>query len=283
MKRMEPKTVNIDSLHSVAPKSLTSSKGNQNKWTSQGIWYKADNLGYEALAEIMISRLLEKTTAAPFVRYSYVSLEKKGVFLHGCQSADFMEAEDDKVVSVERLFQTFYGESAAKAILRYTEAKDRIKYITECLETLTGIADFGGYLRMILTIDTLFLNEDRHFHNLAVIRQKDGSYRKCPAFDHGAALFSDIISDYPLDMELSQCFEKIEAKPFSRNFDEQLDACEALYKGTPFRAAFTMKDVDMILKEFTGIYAPLILDRVRETMHWQMRKYSYLFALPPSS
>lgn len=74
--------------------------------------------------------------------------------------------------------------------------------------------------------------EDRHFHNLAIIQQKDGSYRKCPVFDNGAALFSDIRGDYPLDMDLAQCFEQIKAKPFSRSFDEQLDACEALIKAT---------------------------------------------------
>jgi len=274
---------NIDALYNTTPESnRTSSKGNQNKWTAHGIWYKADCLGYEALAEVLVSRLLEKTNAASFVHYSYIWLEKKGILLHGCQSEDFMEPEDDKVVSVERLFQTFYGESAAKAVLRYTETKDRINYVTECVETLTGISDFGGYLRMILTIDALFLNEDRHFHNLAIIRKKDGSYRKCPVFDNGAALFSDTGGDYPLDMDLPQCFERTQAKPFSRSFDEQLDACEVLFKGTPFQAAFTLKDIDIILKEFSGIYEAPVLERIRETMRWQIRKYSYLFVSPPS-
>ncbi len=272
--------IHIDELRAVDSESAhASSKGNQNKWTSQGIWYKADGLGYEALAEVLVSRLLEKTNVASFVHYSYVTLERKGILLHSCRSENFMGPEDDKVVSVERLFQTFSGESAAKAVLRYREARDRIAYITDCLETFTGITDFGEYLRTILTIDALFLNEDRHFHNLALIRKKDGSYRKCPIFDNGAALFSDIRVDYPLDMELSQCFEKASAKPFSRSFDEQLDACEALYKGNPFQAAFTMKDIDKILKEFSEIYEPAVLARVREAMRWQMRKYSYLFPL----
>lgn len=279
MQRTNPdRIINIDVMSDAAYKSdRISSKGNQNKWTCQGIWYKADSLGYEALAEVLISRLLEKTNANLFVRYSHVWLKKRGSLLHGCQSENFLTPEDDKVVSVERLFQTYYGESAAKAVLRYAETGDRIQYVTECLETITGIQDFGGYLRMILTIDALFLNEDRHFHNLAVIRRKDGSFRKCPVFDNGAALFSDIRNDYPLDMELAQCFERTSAKPFSRSFDEQLDACEALFKDSPFRAAFTMKDVDIILEEFTGIYEAPVLTRVREVMRWQMRKYGYLF------
>ncbi len=34
----------------------TSSKGNQSKWFSDGNWYKADGLGYEALSEVLVSR-----------------------------------------------------------------------------------------------------------------------------------------------------------------------------------------------------------------------------------
>ena len=39
----------------------TSSKGNQEKWYDQvsDLWYKLDQFGYEALAETVISTLLE--------------------------------------------------------------------------------------------------------------------------------------------------------------------------------------------------------------------------------
>ena len=39
-----------------------SSKGNQLKWLSKGIWYKADYTGYEGLSEYMISNLLKKSS-----------------------------------------------------------------------------------------------------------------------------------------------------------------------------------------------------------------------------
>ena len=35
-----------------------SSKGNQLKWESEGVWYKADYTGYEGLAEYVVSKLL---------------------------------------------------------------------------------------------------------------------------------------------------------------------------------------------------------------------------------
>lgn len=255
----------------------TSSKGNQNKWFKGGVWYKEDGLGYEALAEIFVSHLLTKTNAGDFVAYEYEQAERGGKRYHGCRSADFLLPEDDKLISVERLFQAYKGESAARAIVRFETVEERIRYIVQNIEQITGLRHFGNYLRKVLTVDALFLNEDRHFHNIAVIQKKDGTFRECPLFDHGAALFSDTRSDYPLDMALEDCFTKIQAKPFSRSFDEQLDACEILFGGFQFHAFFTIKDVETLLAEFQGVYDKLILDRVCEIMRQQMRKYAYLF------
>jgi hypothetical protein len=38
-----------------------------------------------------------------------------------------------------------------------------------------------------------------------------------------------------------------------------------------------MKDVELLLEEFRGLYEERILIRVLETMGQQMRKYAYLF------
>ena len=63
-------------VHLVSDKKIaeTSSKGNQEKWRDGGLWYKLDQFGYEALAEVFTSQLLECSnieTAFPFtfVRY----------------------------------------------------------------------------------------------------------------------------------------------------------------------------------------------------------------------
>ncbi len=270
--------VNVDMLQRMETEVLkTSSKGNQNKWFDQVRWYKEDGLGYEALAEVLISRLLKKTNVDSFVTYRYEQLMKGDKCFRGCSSLSFMEPEDDKVVSVERLFQTFRGESAAKAVLAYSDVTDRIRFVVETIEAATGLRHFGEYLKKVLTIDALFLNEDRHFRNLAVIQKKDGTFRECPIFDHGAALFSDVKGDYPLELDLEQCYKKIQAKPFSRNFDEQLDACEMLYGGGMFRATFNVEDVEEVLKELEGIYEKAVLRRVLQVMQIQIRKYAYLF------
>ena len=54
--------------------ALTSSKGNQEKWCENNVWYKLDQFGYEALAEAVASKILEKSnieadTPFTFVRY----------------------------------------------------------------------------------------------------------------------------------------------------------------------------------------------------------------------
>ena len=47
------------------------SKGNQLKWKCYGYWYKADHMGYERLAETIVSALLDKSTVKyPFVLMS---------------------------------------------------------------------------------------------------------------------------------------------------------------------------------------------------------------------
>lgn len=270
--------VSIEQMHRTEDQTvMTSSKGNQNKWRIEGIWYKADGLGYEALSEIMVSRLLKKTSIGHFVSYEYEPLEWNTGILRGCRSEDFLTSEDDKLVSVERLFQTFEGRSAAKAILDYGEISDRIRYVAERAEQYTGAAWFGQYLYRILMVDALFLNEDRHFHNLAVIRKRDGTYRECPIFDQGAALFSDTKGDYSLHLDTETCYRKVQAKPFSVDFDRQADACQSLYGDVRIRMWFTMEDVEQILKEFRGIYEERVLERVRDVMRLQIRKYSCLF------
>lgn len=271
--------VEVEDLEKITGETeIASSKGNQNKWYLNGRWYKEDGLGYEALAEVLVSRMLIKTNVRQSIVYRYEPLLRGGKVVHGCVSENFMEPDDDKLISVERLFQACEGEGAAKAILAYEKPIDKIRYVVQTVEKATGLVNFGQYLREILSVDALFFNEDRHFHNLAVIRKKDGSYRECPVFDNGAALFSDIQKDYPISMTEEECRKKIRSKPFSRDFDEQLDACEMLFPAARFRAAFTVEDAMNVLSEFRGIYDEAILRRVEDTIRMQIRKYSYMFS-----
>ena len=94
---------------------------------------------------------------------------------------------------------------------------------------MTGLRGFGLYLNKLLTIDAIFLNEDRHTHNIAVLMNGAGMFKYCPIFDNGDGLLSDTILDYPLGEDTFDLMETVRAKTVSTDFDEQLDVSEHLY------------------------------------------------------
>ena len=57
----------------------SSSKGNQPKVKIDGLWYKKDHMGYEALAEVVISKLLGKSNVSNFVKYSPIKILKNNI------------------------------------------------------------------------------------------------------------------------------------------------------------------------------------------------------------
>ena len=94
----------------------------------------------------------------------------------------------------------------------------------------------------MLTIDSFFLNEDRHLHNIAVLVDEDNHYDYCPIFDNGASLLSDTTMDYPLSEDVYKLIDVPKSKTFCRDFEEQLDITEELY-GENLHFNFTKKDV----------------------------------------
>lgn len=86
-----------------------SSKGNQLKWENDGIWYKADYMGYEGLVEYMISHLLEKSTLrkSEYVLYDLEEIKYKDIIYNGVCSCNFLR-EGWQLITIERLFQNFF-------------------------------------------------------------------------------------------------------------------------------------------------------------------------------
>ena len=60
----------------------TSSKGNQEKWLENGKWYKLDQFGYEALSEVMTSRILERSNIETETPFTFVRYEMQKVKVH---------------------------------------------------------------------------------------------------------------------------------------------------------------------------------------------------------
>lgn len=253
-----------------------SSKGNQLKWNSGNMWYKADYTGYEGLAEYVVSKLLELSSLDKneYILYRTEEMKYNYSVYKGCSSKNFLP-EGWNLITLERLFQNTYHESLNKAIYSIADYENRVKFMVDQTSRITGLSDFGVYLSKLLSIDAFFLNEDRHTHNIAVLLDVEGIYHYCPVFDNGAALMSDTTMDYPLHVPFHELIENVKAKTFCSSFDEQLDIVENLY-GQHIQFHFNKKELDSILDK-ESYYTEDVKKRVKDLLLSQRRKYQYLF------
>lgn len=245
----------------------TTSKGNQMKECVGRYWYKTDYLGYESASEWVASRMLEGS-GAYFVNYDLVPKTVPVV----CKSVNFLE-DGESLVTAHRLFEKVLGINVAIKCATMS-VQDAIEWFVTSIESITGLVHFGQYLSGMLALDAIILNEDRHFRNIAVIKDVNG-FRFAPIFDNGAAFLSDCYS-YPMGTlernYLEGLINNVEVKPFGHTFDEQLDACELLY-GSPLKFNF----IDIMGSELKDHYSEEVLTRIDFVMRESRRKYRYLF------
>ncbi|MDO5331338.1 MAG: hypothetical protein Q4E99_01550 [Bacillota bacterium] len=250
-----------------------SSKGNQPKWKIEEYWYKADYAGYEALSEVLISHLISKTNfakTAKHVDYCAVKIQYDGKEYIGCKSKNFKKP-NQMLIPITRLHRQFKAMSLNEKLATFT-LEEGIKYTVDFITETTNIENFGTYLQAMLELDALFLNEDRHTNNIAVLYNEDkDNFEICPIFDFGLSLCSDL-NDYPLDQDIYKLCGKVYAKPFVRSFDEQLEAISKLY-GYSLEYSFTKKDIEAELKNLSEYYPAQITDRVYDLLAFQMNHY----------
>lgn len=266
--------INLDAI-AQEPIQGHTSKGDQPKWQLDGKWYKADHMGYEALAEVLISKLLKKSNVPNFVEYEPVLIRYQGKEMPGCASRSF-RGKDEMLVPFERLHRAYKGRGLAAVLGGMTDPRERIRYTVDFVEQTTGLTGVGAYLTLLLELDSFFLNEDRHTNNLAVIRnEKTKEFRLCPVFDNGLALLSDL-NDYPMEKDLYDCIAYVRAKPFDLDFDTQVEAAEGIY-GPQLKFRFSRYDIP---KEFEGLkelYSQEMLGRAEKVLLERMRKYQVYF------
>lgn len=266
--------INLDAAEQEPIQGHTS-KGDQPKWQLDGKWYKADHMGYEALAEVLVSQLLKQSNVSDFVEYGPVLIQYQGKEVPGCVSKNFRR-KDEMLVPFERLHRAYKGQGLAAALGGINEPQERIRYTVDFIERTTGLTGVGKYLTLLLEVDSFFLNEDRHTNNLAVIRnEKTKEFRLCPIFDNGLALLSDLY-DYPLDKDVYDCIGGVRAKPFDMDFDVQIEAAEGLY-GMQLKFSFSPKGVSKELEFVKELYGERIHRRVDRVLLEQMRKYQVYF------
>lgn len=250
------------------------SKGDQPKWLVGEAWYKADHMGYESLAEVVASRMLQRSTVPDHVVYEPVLIQMEEKLLPGCTSHNFRKKQET-LIPLERLHRAYHGEGLAQAIGRLIGTEERLRYTVDFVVQVTGLKEFGRYLATILELDAFLLNEDRHTNNLAVLRNNTKVFRLCPLFDHGLSFLADT-TDYSLEQDVYACIGRVKAKPFSTDFQEQAGTAAGLY-GSDLHFSFTRGDVPMLLAGLDELYDEQILARAEQVIREQMRRYSHLF------
>lgn len=247
----------------------TSSKGNQEKWYDKETdrWYKLDQFGYEALSETLISKLLErsnieKETPFTFVRYEMEKIRAHGRERTGCSSRNFSEGYS--IITVNHLLSRHLGILLKGKLESLTSDKKRIEYLAEKTKEVTGLEFFPQYLTLLFEIDAMFLNDDRHLNNIAVL-EKDGKYDYCPIFDNGAGLLSDTQMS-PMDIEPKGLIRSLTARPFGTTFNRQKNTAESLYGEQLVVPKLTKKEIQEELEPLLEYYPErdrgLIADRV---------------------
>ena len=249
----------------------TSSKGNQEKWQDNGRWYKLDQFGYEGLAEVTVSNLLklssiEHNTPFKFVRYSPEIVNAHGIDRTGCSSKNFLK-KGQSIVTLSHLFRS-YGMPLTESLSRLTSDKRRIAFIAEKTAELTGLDMFPQYLTLIFETDALFLNNDRHLNNIAVL-ECNGIYDYCPIFDNGAALLSNMM-DYPMNIDPEALIKSVHARPLNTTFNRQMIHAVRLYGIQLDIIRITTNDIRKAISDSLEFYPDrdrgIITDRVMTTI-----------------
>lgn len=248
--------------------ALTSSKGNQEKWCDDNIWYKLDQFGYEALAETVTSEILEKSniendTPFKFVRYSIEKVNVHHADRIACTSTNFLK-QGEAIITLNKLLSSNIEVSLTEKLSRLSSDKKRIQYLVDATKEITGLADFDRYLTLLFEIDSLIMNDDRHLNNIAVI-EKNGKFDYCPVFDNGAGLLSNT-QIYRMDIEPKGLMKNLLARPFNMTFNRELKKVRSLYGSVLKIPKFTKNELSEIVNPYLVFYPhrdrAIIKDRV---------------------
>ena len=255
--------------------TFSTSKGNLPKWHIGDYWYKVDSFGYENLAECVVSDLLEYSNVDNYVHYNLIKGILDNEVKNFSMSKSFIK-EEETLITFYKLYFLNTNKEITKDIVKYNDISERIKYIIDFIHSMSGGIDISKELTKTLEIDMFFLNEDRHFNNLALIRKSDKCFSYAPIFDNGLSLLSDT-KEFNINKDIYECIEKIKGKPFSTSLEEQCMAAESLY-GQQLHFNFSNNDIQLVLEKYKDYYDDTIIKRVETILYEQRRKNSYLFS-----
>lgn len=229
------------------------SDGTQLKFFKDGYWYKEDNEGCEGEVEYLVSKLLTFSTLQPeeYVMYEQGKINGKS----GCRSKTFI-SQTQSFVTLERLHGNVVGIPLFEKIKEFKGIGEKATYVIEFCKQTVGL-DLTDYFKKVFTLDYITLNEDRHFHNLGIIMNADGSYQPAPIFDNGKSLLNcnpSINRDLPIEENV----KRVVARPFSGSHKAMY---EHFGKGFDVYVAYALKWLET---EPDSFYKNVLLFRLNE-------------------
>lgn len=194
---------------------ISTSKGNQAKWCFGNTFIKADSMGYEGLAEVIVSGLCEYSNL-DYVKYEECVIRDGSRRSVGCCCQSFLK-DESYVVSFAHILEQELGEDFSRHLGK--GFKEDFKFVCGVIHDVAGIS-VEQYVADCLFLDAVILNEDRHFNNLCLMCAS-GKYCVTPVFDNGLSLLSDL-GAYDFYSDFIAQTKRVRAKPFVRDFGRQV-------------------------------------------------------------
>lgn len=188
-----------------------SPKGNQPKRYDADCFLKIDYHGGEALSEFLVSLFLESTSFKDFVpyRYSFPNISKSPSYKPRYSFVPMFHIvleylatfDSDLVTKLSQQVSNKCSEEKRLFIFNYwldkrylrKSIKDRVTELQKLMywysKSQVTYEDSYTYFSTFVTLDTIFINTDRHFQNFGLMYDfEKGSYRTSLLFDQGFSL-----------------------------------------------------------------------------------------------
>ena len=271
---------NYLTLHTNDRVVVTTSRGNQEKWfdAEKNLWYKVDDGCFESLAEAVSSEVLRDfTNAVQLPGISVANYWVDTAEVHGLKRvvsvSENFKREDESLITANTILKNSLGTGYLEEFNRRTSLKERIRLLVDAMGEATGMQNMGAYLTTLFEIDALFLNQDRHLNNIALIRDRS-RYKPCPIFDCGDSFLLDFVL-YSSEIESRAYLTKAQCLPFKSRFTQTVHTAQTLY-GKQLAVNIDKTGIDTILDKYLCYYPKqfhfLLKERIETVLMEQQKK-----------
>ena len=107
----------------------------------------------------------------PRITYEVVQYRIEPVTVHrrkriACASKNFLR-RNEEIVTLARLLKAELGDDFQRIFRSRTSVARRMETLVDAVIGITKLDGFGRYLTLLLEMDALVLNEDRHLNNIS--------------------------------------------------------------------------------------------------------------------